>query len=167
MVFLMVLIIYQNNNNNNNNNNIVIIIIIVVVVVLLLLLTTTFADNIKIFCTVNLQLTVHSHNSICSWCAVNLILTKLKSSPLQGKIIQLIIFTHCVINTQLILNASKIWEFFGYCILYSSLKMLPLIQAFTYCFCTVDCLLLLLYFLLFRYKLNIIACLEYYDYWWQ
>jgi len=37
---------------------------------------------------------------------------------------------------------------FGYCSLYSSLKMLGLIHALTYCFCTVECLLL--YFILFK-----------------
>ena len=58
-----------------------------------------------------------------------------------------------MINAQLILTASKVWEFFGYCILYLSLKMLPLIHALTYCFCTVDCLLLL-YFILIRSKLE-------------
>jgi RNase P subunit RPR2 len=93
----------------------------------------------------------HIH-SICCRCAANLILAKLKSSPLQGKIIQLIIFTNCMINAQLILTASKIWQFFRYCILYSSLKMLPLTHAL-YCFCTVDSLLLL-YFILFRSKLE-------------
>ena len=34
------------------------------------------------------QVTVYSHNSIHSHCAANLILTKLNSSPLQGKLIQ-------------------------------------------------------------------------------
>ena len=92
-------------------------------------------------------------DSIRIRCAADVILTKLKLSPLQGKIIQLITFTNCVINPQLILTASNIWEFFGYCILYSSLKMLWLIQALTYCFCTVDCVLLL-YFVLFRSKLE-------------
>jgi len=79
-------------------------------------------------------------------------LTKLKSSPLEGKLKQLIIFINCVTNAQLIPTPSKIWKFFWYCILYSSLKMLWLIHALTYCFCTVDCLLL--YFILFRYKLE-------------
>jgi len=37
-------------------------------------------------------------DSIHDWYATNLILTKLKSSLLQGKLIQLIIFTNCVIN---------------------------------------------------------------------
>jgi len=93
------------------------------------------------------QLTVHSHNSIRSCCVANLILTKLKSSPLQGKLIQLIIFTNCMINAQLIPTPSKIWEFFRYCILYWSLKMLPLNHALTYCLCTVDCCYYILYYL--------------------
>jgi len=38
---------------------------------------------------------------------------------------------------------------FGYCSLHTSLKMLGLIHALTYCFCTVACLLLL-YFILLR-----------------
>jgi len=57
-------------------------------------------------------------DSIRCQCAANLMLTKLKSSPLQGKIIQSIIFTNYVINAQLIRTSSKIWGFFGYCILY-------------------------------------------------
>jgi len=92
-------------------------------------------------------------DSIHSWCAADLMLTKLKSSPLQGKVIQLTMFTNCVKNPQLILTASMIWEFFGFCIPYSSLKLLALIHAVTYCFCTVHCLLLL-YFILFRSKLE-------------
>ena len=99
------------------------------------------------------QLTVHSHNSIHSCCAANLILTKLKSSPLREILIQLTTFTNCLINAQLILTASKVWEFLGYCILYWSLKMLWLIHALTYCSCTVGCLLLL-YVILFRSKLE-------------
>ena len=47
-------------------------------------------------------------DSIHGQCAADLILTKLKSSPLQGKLIQLIIFTNCMINPQLILTASKV-----------------------------------------------------------
>jgi len=79
-------------------------------------------------------------DAIHSWCAANLTLTKLKSSPLQGKLIQLTMFTNCVIKAQLVLTASKIWEFFEFCILCSSLKLLVFIHALTYTFSTIDSL---------------------------
>ena len=121
-----------------NENRIIIIIIIVIIIIRVFCWYQIFCSKLATDSTLP-QLTVLSHNSIHSCCAANLILTKLKSSPLREISIQLTMFTNCMINAQLILTASKVWEFLGYCILYWSLKMLWLIHALTFCFCTVDC----------------------------
>jgi hypothetical protein len=61
-----------------------------------------FADDIKTFLHSKLAtdgtLAQSDIDSIHGWCAANFILTKLNSLPLHGKLIQLIIFTNCVIN---------------------------------------------------------------------
>jgi hypothetical protein len=57
-------------------------------------------------------------DSICAWYAANLILTKLKSSTLQGNLIQLILFTSCVINNPYPLRKISLSSF-SYYILFS------------------------------------------------
>jgi uncharacterized membrane protein len=56
--------------------------------------------DVKIFYAINMQVAGHFHN--LTWfpfaVGVRLILTKLKCSPFQGKLMQLILLTNCVIT---------------------------------------------------------------------
>ena len=67
-------------------------------------------------------------DSIRGLCAASLILTKLKSSTLQGKLIQLIVCTNCaIIHND---SVKYLGVLFGTTLFFQSLKMLGLVHTY-------------------------------------
>jgi small-conductance mechanosensitive channel len=75
----------------------IIIIIIIIIINLFIYFCWWYQNFLHCKLAIDGTFPLSDMDSICGWYAANLILTILKSSPFQEKLIHLIIFTKCVI----------------------------------------------------------------------